>query len=117
MWLNTWRQVTPKIKDFISFCAYWFRQAWVCWINPRDNIACKIRTPAQVYAIIIAMAAAGAISPASSIFITATDASVVSDEYKKMTAETVVMAFKNKYMETSKIAGVQTGTVTRKNVL
>ena len=42
------------------------------------------------------MAAAGAMSPASSMFKTATEASIVSGEYKKTTADTVVIAFKNK---------------------
>ena len=63
------------------------------------------------------MAAAGAISPASSMFNTAIEASEVLGEYKKTTAETVVIAFTNKYIDMSKIAGKQTGTVTFENNL
>ena len=40
-----------------------------------------------------AMAAAGAISPASSMFNTATEAKLVLYEYKNTKADTVVMAF------------------------
>ena len=45
------------------------------------------------------------------------DAKVVSDEYRNTTAETVVIAFTNRYIDTSRIAGVHTGTVTRQKVL
>ena len=62
------------------------------------------------------MAAAGAVSPASSMLSIATEARAVSGEYRKTTADTVVMAFTNRYMETSNIAGRHTGTVTLKKV-
>ena len=63
------------------------------------------------------MAAAEACSPASSMLSTATEASAVSGEYRNTTADTVVMALTNRYMEISRIAGTQIGTVTRQKVL
>ena len=86
-------------------------------MRPRVNAIWISRTVAAVMTIIIPIAAAGDWSPASSMLRTATDAKVVSDEYRNTTAETVVIAFTNRYIDTSRIAGVHTGTVTRQNVL
>ena len=59
---------------------------------PRVRIACSSRTAAAVATIIIPIAAAGAMSPASSIFRIATEASAVSGEYRNTTADTVVQS-------------------------
>src|SRR4051812_36839986 len=64
----------------------------------------------------LAMAAAGPMSPASSRFTMATDASTVLGEYRKTTADTVVIAFTKRYRLMSRMAGKHTGTVTRKKV-
>ena len=68
-------------------------------------------------AIRMAMAAAAPISPASSRFRMAMAATLVSGEYKKTTAEIVVIALMKKYRAMSTSAGVQIGSVTRQNVL
>jgi len=73
------------------------RQPWVRRCNQWLNAVCSNRTAPAVTTISIAMAAAGAVSPASSMFSTATEASVVFGERRKTTAETVVMALMKKY--------------------
>ena len=80
---------------FLIFC-YRVLQPCVRLLIKRVRRACKTRKTAEVYTIIKAIAAAGAMSPASSMFNTATDASIVSGEYRKTTAETVVIAFRNR---------------------
>ena len=51
------------------------------------------QTAADVMTMRLAMAAAGPMSPASSRFTMATDAGTVFGEYRKTSADTVVIAF------------------------
>ena len=63
------------------------------------------------------IAAALAMEPVSSMLRIATDAGTVSGEYRKITADVVVIALTKKKILISMIAGRHTGTVTRQKVL
>ena len=60
-------------------------------LNRLLTSSAKLRTPTFANTISIHMAAAGAVSPASSILITATEASGLSLVYRNITADTVAM--------------------------
>jgi hypothetical protein len=64
--------------------------------RPRVMRRCRQRAAMQVTTMTIAIADAAANSPASSMLITATDASDERVEYRKITADTVVIAFMNR---------------------
>src|SRR5215475_4363320 len=76
----------------------------------------RLRTTRPVATMRTDMAAAWAVSPASSMRRTATAASSVPGATMKMTADRVTMAFRKKYMLMATMEGSAMGTVTRQKV-
>src|SRR5215471_360388 len=95
----------------ISYTATDLRQAWVRVSRKRVVTAYIRHTVVDAATISVAIAAAAPISPASSRSSMASDASLVSGEYRKTTAEMVVMALTKRERPMSRIAGRHTGTV------
>src|SRR5215813_10452439 len=91
-------------------------QAWVRAVTPRMASQYRLRTTRPVATMRTDMAAAWAVSPASSMRRTATAASSVPGATMKMTAERVTMAFRKKYMLMATMEGSAMGTVTLQKV-
>ena len=72
------------------------RQRWAFFSNTRVTRAYRPHTRIEVSTIRVAIAVAGPILPSASRFRIATEASVVSGEYRNTTVEIVVMALMNR---------------------